>query len=115
MIVALICGGDDGVVMGDEDRLRGVIRSCAWLMRVLATVRDGGLPEAWVGAGTVRDLVWGRLYGLGFAPGDVHDVDVVFFDSADLSRDRDEQATGQLYKAWPEVPWQARNQAAVLV
>jgi hypothetical protein len=90
-----------------------MIRSCAWLMRILATVRDVGLPDAWVGAGTIRDLVWGRLYGPGFNPADVHDVDVVFFDSVDLSRDRDEQATRKLVAAAPDVPWQARNQAAV--
>jgi hypothetical protein len=49
-------------------------------MRVLATLREVGLPDAWVGAGTIRDLVWGQLYGSGFDPGDVHDVDVVFVD-----------------------------------
>jgi hypothetical protein len=82
-------------------------------MRILATVRDVSLPDAWVGAGTIRDLVWGRLHGPGFNPADVHDVDVVFFDSVDLSRDRDEQATRKLVVAAPDVPWQARNQAAV--
>jgi hypothetical protein len=97
----------------NDDRLRRMIRSCAWLMRVLMTVRDVGLPNAWVGAGAVRDLVWGQLYGSGFDPGDVHDVDVVFFDPDDLSRDRDAQATRVLCDAWAQVPWQARNQAAV--
>jgi uncharacterized protein len=97
----------------DEDRLRDIIRSCPWLMRVLATVRDAGLPDAWVGAGVLRDLVWGELYGPGFAPGEVHDVDVVFFDPADLSRRRDQQATARLARAQPGIPWQARNQAAV--
>jgi hypothetical protein len=97
----------------DADRLRCMIQSCAWLMRVLATVREVGLPDAWVGAGTIRDLVWGQLYGSGFDPGDVHDVDVVFFDPHDLNRDRDDQATRMLLTASPDVPWQARNQAAV--
>jgi hypothetical protein len=96
-----------------EDRLRSMIRSCAWMMRILAAVRQVGLPDAWVGAGAVRDLVWGQLYGPGFSPGDVHDVDVAFFDPDDLSRAGDEQATGRLHDAWSEVPWQARNQAAV--
>jgi len=86
----------------DEDRLRDMIRSCPWLMRVLATVRDAGLPDA-----------WGELYGPGFAPGQVRDVDVVFLDPADLSRRRDEQATERLARAQPGIPWQARNQAAV--
>jgi hypothetical protein len=97
----------------DEDRMRDIIGSSAWLMRVLEIVRRAGLPDAWVGAGVVRDLVWGRLYGPGFAPGDVHDVDVVFLDPRDLSRLRDERATQQLREACPGVPWQARNQAAV--
>lgn len=99
--------------MTDDDQLRSVLGSCAWLTRVLAVVRDSGLPDAWVGAGVVRDLVWGQLYGHGFVAGEVHDVDVVFFDPDDLSRDRDDRATRQLLAASPEVPWQARNQAAV--
>ncbi|GII25083.1 nucleotidyltransferase family protein [Planosporangium mesophilum] len=97
----------------DIDRLRHIVGSCEWLLRVLETVRESGLPDAWVGAGAVRDLVWGRLYGPGFDPGEVNDVDVVFFDPADLGRDRDEQATRVLAHARPDVPWQARNQAAV--
>lgn len=97
----------------DEDRLRDIIRSSPWMMRVLATVRAAGLPDAWVGAGTIRDLVWGGLYGSGFDPGEVRDIDVAFFDPHDLRRDRDEEATRVLRDAWAEVPWQARNQAAV--
>lgn len=97
----------------DEGRLRSVIRSSVWMMRVLTTVRDVELPDAWVGAGTIRDLVWGGLYGSGFDPGDVRDVDVVFFDPDDLSHDRDDEATRRLHDAWPQVPWEASNQAAV--
>jgi uncharacterized protein len=55
----------------------------------------------------------GRLYGSGFNPGDVRDVDVAFFGPDDLGRDGDEQATRRLHDAWSQVPWQARNQAAV--
>lgn len=97
----------------DEERLRSIIGSSAWLMQVLATVRKADLPDAWVGAGVIRDLVWGQLYGSGFKPGDVHDVDVVFFNPDDLGRNVDQQATRRLHDAWPEVPWEARNQAAV--
>ncbi|NMO54760.1 nucleotidyltransferase family protein [Actinoplanes sp. TBRC 11911] len=82
-------------------------------MRVLATVRDAGLPDAWVGAGLIRDLVWGELHGDGFRPGDLNDVDVAFFDPRDLSRGNDDAATEKLRAAAPDVPWQAKNQAAV--
>jgi len=97
----------------DEDRIRAIIRSSSWLMGVLRAVRQAGLPDAWVGAGVLRDLVWGELYGPGFTPGEVHDVDVAFFDPANLSRCRDEQATARLLAEGPGIPWQARNQAAV--
>jgi len=97
----------------DEDRMRGIVASSPWLMRVLATVASSGLPDAWVGAGVLRDLVWGQLYGSGFTPAQVHDVDVVFFDPRDQGRGRDDQATEQLRRACPGVPWEAKNQAAV--
>jgi len=100
-------------VRRETTRLTDLIRSDGWLMRVLATVRLTGLPDAWVGAGVIRDLVWGQLYGSGFDHHSVRDVDVVYFDGSDLSRDRDEQATQLLHEAWSDVPWEARNQAAV--
>lgn len=97
----------------DEARLRDIVASTGWLMRVLTVVRDSGLPDAWVGAGVLRDLVWGELYGGGFDPGRVRDVDVAFFDPADLRRQRDREATAGLATARPEIPWEASNQAAV--
>jgi hypothetical protein len=100
-------------VTSDTERLCEIIGGSEWLTRVLATVRDCALPDAWTGAGAIRDLVWGQLYGPGFEPEQVRDVDVVYFDRQELSRERDQRATAALAAAWPQVPWQARNQAAV--
>ncbi|MGH3728728.1 MAG: nucleotidyltransferase family protein [Micromonosporaceae bacterium] len=83
------------------------------MVRVLTTVRASGLPEAWVGAGAIRDLVWSELFGAGFDPSAVRDVDVAYFDPGDLSRERDDLATARLEHIWPQLPWEARNQAAV--
>lgn len=96
-----------------EQEVRELVADCAWLTRALTVVRDSGLPDAWIGAGALRDLVWGERYGDGFDPTTVRDVDVVFFDAARLTRDDDDRATARLAAAWPEPPWQARNQAAV--
>ncbi|TDC86193.1 hypothetical protein E1193_00600 [Micromonospora sp. KC606] len=82
-------------------------------MRALAVVRDSGLPDAWIGAGVLRDLVWGCRYGDGFDLRDVRDVDVAFFDPADLSQDNDQRATARLAALEPGLPWEAKNQAAV--
>ncbi|PMR59553.1 hypothetical protein C1A38_19035 [Verrucosispora sp. ts21] len=96
-----------------EDELRDFVRRSPWLNRALDIVRDSALPDAWIGAGTIRDLVWAERYGNGFDPSSVRDVDVVFLDPTDLSRDNDNRATQRLVAAWPEPPWEAKNQAAV--
>ncbi|MET7751166.1 nucleotidyltransferase family protein [Micromonospora sp. NPDC005367] len=70
---------------------------------------DCGLPDAWVGAGAIRDLV--RCDGDGFDPSLVREVDVVLLDLADLSRGNDDRATRRLVAAWPELPWETNNQA----
>jgi uncharacterized protein len=100
-------------VPGDEALLVGLVRSNAWLMRVLTAVREEYLPDAWVGAGAVRDLIWGTRYGSGFSPELVRDVDVAFFDPSDLSRGNDDRVTERLSRRLSGVPWEARNQAAV--
>jgi hypothetical protein len=95
------------------EQLIALVRSSTWLSHVLQTVRDEAIPDAWVGAGVLRDLVWGERYGPGFAPGRVRDVDVVFFDPHDLSRANDDRVTERLSARSPQIPWEARNQAAV--
>jgi uncharacterized protein len=105
-------GGGD-TIPGVHTELEDLIRRCEWFMRVLACVREERIPDAWVGAGALRDLVWGELYGPGFLPDEVRDVDVAYFDPGDLSREHDDLVTAGLSARWADVPWQARNQAAV--
>ena len=93
-------------------QLERVIRADPWFVRVLETVRAAQLPDAWVGAGVLRDLVWGSASGR-FDPADVVDVDVAFFDAADLSPKRDARAQAELIRRAPDVRWEATNQAAV--
>ncbi len=80
---------------------------------MLAVVDQECLPDAWVGAGVVRDLVWDTKFGAGFDASRVSDVDVIFFDSTDLSRERDEAARARLQDMRPDVRWDVKNQAAV--
>jgi len=69
------------------------------------------LPDAWIGAGILRDLVWGHRHD-GFDPAAVRDIDVAFFDPDDLSRRRDDTAQQRL-RSMADLPWEATNQAAV--
>jgi hypothetical protein len=96
-----------------HDQLSELIRAEPWIMRVLHVVRTANLPEAWTGAGLLRDLVWDQRFGTGFDPQRVRDVDVAFFDSSDLSRANDDRVTQRLRQRIPDVPWEAKNQAAV--
>jgi hypothetical protein len=96
-----------------EAVLTDLIRSSTWMMRILEAVRDEPVPDTWTGAGVLRDLVWDERYGPGFSPNLVRDVDVAFFDSHDLSRAYDHRVTAQLRRRLPNVPWEAKNQAAV--
>jgi hypothetical protein len=93
--------------------LNELVRSSVWMMLVLRAVRDEQIPDAWIGAGVLRDLVWGERYGTGFLPGEVRDVDVAFFDPHDLSRANDYRVTERLQRRLPAIPWEAKNQAAV--
>ncbi len=91
--------------------LLGHLQAEPWLTEALDAVAASGLPDAWIGAGVIRDVVWGHRHG-GFDPGTVKDIDVAFFDPGDLSSERD-KAAGQSLAARLDRPWEATNQAAV--
>ena len=79
-------------------------------MAVLRAVRALGLPDWTVGAGFVRNTVWDRLHGFA-EPTPLADVDVLYFDPADLSREREGALERRLAAAMPDIPWSVRNQA----
>jgi uncharacterized protein len=100
-----------GLQPGEAARLTGLLLGEPWFARALNAVAVSSLPDAWIGAGAVRDVVWGRLYGA-FSPDAVRDVDVAYFDPADLRAKRDVEAQETL-AGHADLPWEATNQAAV--
>ena len=93
--------------------LRAILRAEPWLVRVLTVVAALDLPDCWVGAGAVRDLVWDVQYGAGFDPANIADVDVVFFDADDLTAKHEHDLEARLHAAEPAVNWDVKNQARV--
>jgi uncharacterized protein len=89
-----------------EEQLRDLVRGSAWFMEMLRAVRECDLPDCLVSGGVIRNLVWNRAHGYTDATY-VKDMDVVFFDAENLSTER-----GLLARC-PDVPWDAKNQAAV--
>lgn len=81
-------------------------------MQALAQVRSLGLPDACIGAGAVRNLVWDALHRHA-TPTALADVDVAYFDAADLSPARDAGLQQRLHALAPDTPWEVTNQAGV--
>ena len=79
-------------------------------MGVLAAARAENLPDWFVGAGAIRDVVWDLRFGHGFHPANIADIDLVYFDRDDLpdSKEREHEAEARLGAAWD-----VTNQAAV--
>lgn len=91
--------------------LEAIVRSTDWLMEALVAARHVAAPDWLIGAGAVRTAVWDRLHGYEVAS-ELADVDLAFFDSDDLSQEREAAVERQLRTRLP-VEWDAKNQARV--
>jgi uncharacterized protein len=96
----------------DAARLVALARASPWFMQALAHVRALGLREWCIGAGAVRNLVWDALHAHA-VPSALADIDVAFFDAADLSAARDASLQRELESRAPGTPWEVTNQAGV--
>jgi uncharacterized protein len=83
----------------------------ASLHALLLHVESLHLPDAWIGAGFIRNAVWDALHGREPDLSRINDVDVVFLDYADAGEARDRALEGRLRALAPGIPWQVRNQA----
>jgi len=95
-----------------ERRLAELALATPWFAAALRAVRELGLPAWCIGAGAVRNLVWDALHAHP-VPSALADVDVAWFDSADLSAERDAALQRRLSALLPGTPWEVTNQAAV--
>lgn len=92
-----------------ETRLIDLLQGDAWRMDAMRAVHRLGLPDCWTGAGFIRSFVWDRLDGL--TPLTPEDVDVIYFDPADISEESEKQHDARLGVLMPDVPWSCKNQA----
>ena len=102
---------------GEPDRhtaLRALIAGDAARMRVLALVRELGLPDCWVAAGFVRSSVWDHLHGRPPTSPSRHanvDVDVIWHDPHDALPARDAAPEALLRRRDGTLAWSVKNQA----
>lgn len=79
-------------------------------MKVLECVSQLELPQCYVAAGFVRNLVWDHLHGFD-VPTPLNDIDVIYFERSDSDYELNLQYEAQLLEWLPELNWQVRNQA----
>ena len=78
-------------------------------MEQLRAARTLALPDWCIAAGFVRNCVWDHLHGIS-PPRPPADIDVLYYDAADLSKETEQTFEARLARLLP-APWQVRNQA----
>lgn len=100
--------------MSDIDRIIEIISRDPLRLACLRAVRDLALPDAWIGAGFVRNAVWDALTNR-VRDLRAHDIDVAFFDPTLTDEPQAlaaERALEQsLAAVIPGLAWSVTNQA----
>lgn len=86
-----------------------IIEGDDFMISALRAVQSLSLPDWWIGAGFVRNKIWDILSGdIKTPPGD---IDVVYFDTSDLSEETENCHQLHLEEIFPTGKWSVTNQA----
>jgi hypothetical protein len=80
------------------------------MMRTLTLAAALDLPDAWIGAGFLRNALWDALHDRPWSAGD-GDVDLIYFDPDDLDPATEKAHEAALREAAPDIAWSVKNQA----
>lgn len=96
------------------EALEAIIRAEPVLAEALALARDLDLPDCWLVSGAVYNTVWNVLTGRASMTG-VKDIDLFYFDDADLSYEAEDEVIRQGVSIFGHLPApvEIRNQARV--
>lgn len=77
-------------------------------MSILRAVEALKLNDGWVSAGLIRNKVWDVLHHRNTP---INDIDVIYFDRADVSWETEKSLEQKLETYLPNQPWSVKNQA----
>ncbi|WP_309247254.1 nucleotidyltransferase family protein [Shewanella sp. VB17] len=103
-------GNDEQTLVSNEALLIAWIRQDPVRMRALSLVNSLNLPQGMIAAGFVRNLVWDRLHKMTSCT-PLNDIDVIYFESTDLSTETDKLYELKLRELAPDLLWSVKNQA----
>ncbi len=92
------------------DQLKRLIEQDSLRLKALTSVHHLNLPEGYIAAGFVRNLVWDFLHNK-CDPTPLNDVDVIYYDDQEADKGQHLYYESRLNNLMPEVKWQVRNQA----
>ena len=94
--------------MKNKQEILDVFRENPDIMTILTIIRDLGLKDSWLAAGSVRNFIWNLLSDK--SPFDREtDVDVIFFDP-DVSYEETVSLENKLREDFPQYQWELKNQ-----
>ncbi|WP_114945952.1 nucleotidyltransferase family protein [Microvirga calopogonii] len=88
-----------------------LLEAHADLHALLSHVDRLSLSDGWIGAGFIRNTVWDVLHGRIVDVSRLNDVDVIFFDPRDASRELESDMERRLRDIAPGTIWSVKNQA----
>lgn len=94
--------------------LQAIVSESPLLSPILGNWGKIALPDCWLVAGAIAQTVWNRAFGFPPAHG-INDIDIIYFDAADLSEDAEAQHSARIREAFSGLPvWiDVKNEARV--
>ncbi len=97
-------------MLNNEKDIISAIQEDEWMMEILKAAKTLNLPDWWVCAGFVRSKVWDVLHHF-IERTPLADVDVIYFDSANIEEFYEKELEKKLITIHPDIPWSVKNQA----
>ena len=85
-----------------------IIENDDWMLSILETVKSLNLPDSWIGAGFVRNKIWDYKHQR--TRTSLNDIDVIFFDESNSSKEYELTLEEKLHTIMPSVNWSVKNQ-----
>jgi hypothetical protein len=100
--------------MDQHERIRSAILASPLLRPIIDGWDNVALPDCWLVAGAIAQTVWNRTFDLPSTHG-ISDIDIVYFDSDDLTENGEARQAGRIRAAFSHLPvWiDVKNEARV--
>lgn len=92
------------------DRIVELLKQDPLRVQILEAVCALNLPQCYIAAGFVRNMVWDHLHDY-IEPTNLNDIDVIYFKTNEAEHENSKSHQSLLQRRMPNMNWQVRNQA----